>query len=256
MQRDDRLTLEDTLEIQKTSYAANCTLCDLFCLKGIFPEIIVGYSMGIYAALYAGGYYSFETGLGIVEKAFLLTRELCDSLPVEYTMAVIMGLTEKDIHEIIFRSRNDCGDIAVYNGKHHFVVAGEKGVIEYGMRRAIEEGALGAIRIYTRHPYHSMVLHGISDHFVTYLNSLSYTRPWGKTLSPIDGDIITLENIQHTINSAMFTPLHFDVTVRRIFADFGIFRCYEAGPIQSMKKLIRYIDKNIHVISPGKDILS
>ena len=139
--RDSGPTLEDTLDVQKASYAANCTLCDLYKAKGIYPDITIGYSMGIYAALYAGGYYSFETGLEIVEKAFLLTREICDSLNEEYTMAVIMGLTEQDIQEIVFKSHDACGEIAVYNGKHHFVIAGEKNVIENGIERALYEGA-------------------------------------------------------------------------------------------------------------------
>ena len=249
-------TLEDTLDVQKTSYAVNCTLCDLLHSKGIFPEITVGYSMGIYAALYAGGYYTYETGLKIVEKAFLLTRGICDSHTVEYAMAVLMGLTEKDIHEIVFKSQKAFGDIAVYNGKHHFVIVGEKDVIENGIRRARDEGAFGAIQIFTRHPYHSQILYGISDDFLSFLSSLCYTLPTAKTLSPINGDIITLENLQHTINSAMFTPLRFDMTVHKMVTDFGIFRCYEAGPVQSMKKLIRYINKNIKVISPCKDIMS
>ena len=254
--RDSGPTLEDTLDVQKASYAANCTLCDLYKAKGIYPDITIGYSMGIYAALYAGGYYSFETGLKIVEKAFLLTREICDSLNEEYTMAVIMGLTEQDIQEIVFKSHNNCGDIAVYNGKHHFVIAGEKNVIENGISRALYEGAFGAMQIFTRHPYHTKILSGISNDFLCYLNSQCYTFPTAKTLSPINGEIITLENIQQTIDSAMFNPLRFDMTVHSMVADFGISRCYEAGPIQSLKKLLRYMNKNIKVISPGKDIMT
>jgi malonyl CoA-acyl carrier protein transacylase len=245
----------DTLDVQIASYAANCTLCDFFQSKGIVAQVAVGYSMGIYAALYAGGYYSYETGLKILEKAFLLTQEICDSHAEEYAMAVLWGLTEKEIHEIVFTSRDTFGGISVYNGKHHFVIAGEKDVIENGIRRALAEGAFGAKRVFTRHPYHSKILSGISNGFLCYLNSLCYTPPTGKTLSPINGDIITLENIQQTINSAMFTPLRFDMTVHRMVTDFGISCCYEAGPIQSMKKLVRYIDKNIKVISPGKDIM-
>ena len=58
--------INDTLDTQKLSYVVNCVMCDLYKKKQIRMDYVVGYSMGIYAALYCGGYYAFETGLRIL----------------------------------------------------------------------------------------------------------------------------------------------------------------------------------------------
>ncbi len=239
--------LRDTLENQKISYIVNCSMCDIYRKRGINTKFVVGYSMGIYAALYSGGYYSFETGLHIVEKAFHLVKDFCSSKPKKYGMGLILGLKADEIDELLFKRIGEGVDIAVYNGKRNFVISGEKGKLDFCLEKALLAGAFVARPILTEHPYHNAFLKGISHNFSAFLNTLDYTPPFCSAVSLVDGNIISENEVADAIVKAIYTPLRFDMVIDMLFNRHNIAFCYETGPFQSMKKLVRYINKKIKV---------
>lgn len=247
--RDYEHFLHDNLDNQKLSYVVNCSMSDLYKRRGIFPKFVVGYSMGIYAALYAGGYCSFETGLRIVEKAFRLIRECCLSRPQKYSMGLILGLKEKEIQELLLKKVEKGVDIAVHNGQRNFVLAGEKEKLDFCLKKAVEIGALGVKPILTEHPYHTILLKEICDEFTLFLESLHYSVPVSSVLSSIDGKVVTKEDVADTIQRAICTPLHLELVIDALVYGFNVSVCYETGPALSMKKLARYINKKLKVYS-------
>ncbi len=239
--------LRDTLENQKISYIVNCSMCDIYRERGINTKFVVGYSMGIYAALYSGGYYSFETGLHIVEKAFHLVKDFCSSKPKKYGMGLILGLKADEIDELLFKRIGEGVDIAVYNGKRNFVISGEKEKLDFCLEKALQAGAFVARPILTEHPYHNGFLKGISHDFSVFLKAINYTTPFCGVVSLVDGDIISEKGVADAIVKAIHTPLHFDRVIDMLFNRHNIVSCHETGPFQSMKKLVRYINKKIKV---------
>jgi [acyl-carrier-protein] S-malonyltransferase len=239
--------LRDNLENQKLAYVVNCTMCDLYKKRGIVPDFVVGYSMGLYSALYAGGYYSFDTGLRIVEKAFDLVRQCCSSRGQRYGMGIILGFTESEIHELLFQGNENGVGIAVYNGNRSFVIAGEKELVNSCLKKAVGLGAIGVRPILTEHPYHSAFLKDISKEFSRFLGTLLYSTPYSKVLSLIDGEIIDKAETADAIVKAIYNPLRLDLVIDRALAAHKVSACYETGPAKSMGKLVRYISKNIGV---------
>jgi len=45
------------------TYAYSCALVDMCCERGLAPDLMAGYSFGIYGALYGSGALSFSDGL-------------------------------------------------------------------------------------------------------------------------------------------------------------------------------------------------
>jgi len=240
-------SLRDRLDNQKMSYVVNCTTSDLYKNRGIVPDFVVGYSMGLYAALYAGGYYSFETGLGILEKAFSLVRECCLSRRQKYGMAIILGFSESEILGLLFQGNVSGLEIAVYNGRRSFVIAGEKEKIDACLDKALELGAFVSRPILTEHPYHSSFLRPIADEFLRYLHSLPFFAPSSRVFSLIDGTLITRDDVAEVIVRAMHTPLHLDRVVDIAVREHQVSLWYETGPAKSMSKLIRYINRRLIV---------
>ena len=251
--KDHGPALNDNLVNQKFSYVVNCTMSDLLKERGIMIDLVVGYSMGLYAALYAGGYYSFDTGLSIVEKAFHLVRDSCLSKPQRYCMGIILGLSEQDIQRLVFEQDEEGAEIAVYNGKRSFVIAGEKERVRLCLKKASDAGALGSRMILTEHPYHTSFLRGISKEFFQFLKNQTYGSPYSNVLSPMDGEIISESEVPDVIVKAMYTPLHFDLVIALALSRDHIVTCYETGPAKSMGKLVRYINRKIRV-HPFEDI--
>ena len=239
--------LRDNLNNQKLSYVVNCAMCDLYQRRGIIPQLVVGYSMGIYSALYTAGYYSFETGLSIVEKAYYLIRDYCSSKPGKYRMALILGLMENEIRGLLFKNIGEGVGIAVYNGKRSFVIAGEREKVDFCSTKALELGAFGVKPVLTEHPYHTALLKDITDAFFQFLNTLSYSVPVSNVLSLIDAKVIAKDEVIDAIVRMIYTPLHFDTVVDTLIRDHNISICFETGPAQSMKKLVRYVNSKVKV---------
>lgn len=237
----------DTLEAQKLSYVVNCVMCDLYKKRRIRLDYVVGYSMGIYAALYCGGYYAFETGLQILEKAFELIKAYCESTPYDYEMGLVLGLTESEIRRLLFSDVGEGIDIAVYNGKRGFVIAGIREKLRICLQKAQASGALGVKVIQTHYPYHTPLLNEIFQPFSRYLSTLSFTVPSHKALSPIDGDEVTAENAAYVMAKALCTPLHFEKVIHVLANVHHVQHCYETSPIKSMRNLVRYINRHIRI---------
>jgi trans-AT polyketide synthase, acyltransferase and oxidoreductase domains len=239
------LVFENSLWSQKFAYVVNCTAASLLRSKNIRPDIVVGYSMGIYAALFAAGYFSFETGLGIVEKAFDIVENVCRRSGKQFGMGIILGLTWKNVEELVIK--DDSVHISVYNGPHNFVISGLKQEVQNALKRATLAGAIRTKEIESRHPYHCKLIEDVADALYRYLQTIEISEPETMVLSPIDGTPMSPENFAMIITRSLFTPLRFDHLVEKLYHQHNISLCYDTGPESSMKKLVRYVNRKIRI---------
>ena len=247
--RDHNSFEVDTLFNQKLSYVANCTMCDLYARGGVIPEFVVGYSMGLYAALYCAGHYDFQTGLVILEKAYNLIRACCSSDSQQYGMGLLLGLTEQEVRDLLFQGVEGKINIAVCNGKRSFVIAGYKEILTDCITKALKIGALGARTIETSHPYHTVFLKKTSLEFIPFLKTLYYSSPVCRAISLIDGKIISRNDAVEVIAASLYKPLRFDLAVQALSSGDNSLVCFETGPPNAMGKLVRYIEKRLRVRS-------
>lgn len=243
----------DSLSSQKLSYVVNCAICDLFKNSGIRMDYVVGYSMGIYAALYCGGICEFEDGLNILEKAFELIRSHCKSTSFAYEMAVVLGLTESEIHELLFSDVGESVEIAVFNGKRSAVIAGVREKIQACFQKAQSSGALSVKRIDTHYPYHTTLLKNIYLPFTQYLTAFTFSLPSHRVLSPIDGKEISVADVAEIVAKALCTPLHFDRVIQILVDDYHVRYCYDTTLTKSMRNLVRYINRHLHILGMNEE---
>jgi malonyl CoA-acyl carrier protein transacylase len=246
----------DDFDVQKIAYILNCTVSDCYKSKGIYPKVILGYSMGILPALYAAECYSFETGLQILEKSYQLVEGFCKASPKKYGVGIILGLTEEDIRDQILKKVGDGIEIVIYNGRRSFIISGEKDELDFCLAKSLKLGALSARPIVTQHPYHSPVMRDIFYDFVPFLNALPYAAPTCTVMSAIDGSPITQAILAEKIAATFCSPLRFDKAVEKMFSTYHVTHCFEAGPINSIKKLVRYIRKDFCIYSYNNDLVS
>lgn len=244
---DDRDAIMDTIQNQQLSYVINCTMCDLYTSRGLDAEMVIGYSMGIYAALYHGGFYSFDEGLFILEKAYALVSKHCAASGKSYGMCLLLGLTHREIEEEILRESEDRVEIAMHNGKRNFVLAGENPQLQGCAKKALRLGAIGTRTIYTEHPYHSSHLLPIDPEFRAFVEHCSLLEPRRAVLSLIDGEKIPPEKAAEVIVQSMYTPLHFDLALDNAVRLYGASTWYETGPPKSISRLANYINKKLIV---------
>jgi len=160
---------------------------------------------------------------------------------------LILGLDRNELESLVLEDTRPNVQIAVYNGKRSFVIAGEKADVGHCLEKSIQLGALSSRAILTEHPYHMNFLKDTEASFMQYMTSVRFNEPLFPVLSLIDGHTITADDAGDAIVQAFFTPLHFDRALGKMFAQHGIRHCYETGPPRSMQKLARYINRKIDV---------
>lgn len=238
---------EDSLEKRKLSYVLNCFTYQSLFDEETCPDYVIGYSMGLYSGLHLAGYCTFETGLKLVEFSHHVLESWCASRPLAYGMGIILGLTESEIRTLVLDGIEDSVDISVFNGKRSFVLSGEKPSLDAALSKAASAGAMTARPLATGHPYHHRVLQGVAAPYSSLLQGLRFHFPRSRVISICDGRVLDAEDVPQTIVREIHSPLHLDHSIHFASREFGLAMYYEVGGSDSMKKLVRYIDRSIPV---------
>ena len=134
---------------QPAIYTMSCAALVAFREKfpGFTPEACAGLSLGEYAALYAGGAFSFAEGLELLQKRAELMDHACRE--TSGGMASVLG-GDRDIIEKVCA---ECDiDVANYNSPGQIVISGEKQKLAaavdslkaHGMRKVLVLNVAGA----------------------------------------------------------------------------------------------------------------
>lgn len=131
-------------------------------------DMVLGHSLGEYAALHAAEVFDFATGLNIVTRRAELMNEV-----KEGSMAAIIGINATEIAAIIEENQLPLV-IANYNSALQTVISGPKESIESSAKwftkgRYIKLNVSGA--------FHSPLMQPCCDAFYNYLNQFKFNKP-------------------------------------------------------------------------------
>ena len=224
---------------QLIAYVFSCAFIDILKQKGIAFQYVAGYSMGIYAALYAAGAYNFETGVNIIHYAFNLVKEL--SKTGNYGMGAFIGLTVSDLNKLI-QENNLNAEIININNQHSIVIAGLKNDIKRLITLAKEEGAMSAGELTVHVPYHSRFLLNYAEQFQNYLDSLEIEDTHVSLISTYDQrSINTKAEIQKELRINLTEKINWYKTMQKLLHE-NVSLFYEVGAGKDLKKISRFIE--------------
>jgi len=234
------------LKLQVASYLLSMASFDRYSRSGGSLDIITEHSMGIYAALVAGGVFSFDDGLEILSGIGVILEEMGRENPGG--MAVIIGLGRKELEKICQEVDNSLY-IANLNASRHFVISGKAASIDKGMTSALKEGALSAQRLTFNTPLHSPLMEPIKIKIREYLTNFTINSPDTPIISHWGGKpLINRSEIREFLVEEVCKPVDWEGCVRSLLAQ-GVTCFIEVGPSDTLTKLIRWIDKDIKTVS-------
>jgi len=146
---------KDELRVQIISYIFSCSLSDELIARGIKPDILAGYSMGLYAALYTGGVITFEEGIHLIDRAYKISKSAIEG--IDAGMGSIIGLKAQEIEEIIKKDHLEA-EIANTNSIHSLLVTGRFEAVSSLLDMARDAGALHVSKLNVSTPYHASLL--------------------------------------------------------------------------------------------------
>ncbi|MFA6471986.1 MAG: type I polyketide synthase [Candidatus Latescibacterota bacterium] len=196
---DDSEMLNRTRFTQPAIYALEAALVDLWRSFGVRPSVVVGHSIGEYAAAYAAGVFSLEDGMEIV----LERARLADSIRVPGLMAAVLA------DESTARSFVDGTgvDIAAVNGDDNLVISGPRDAVTDVLARMRENG-IESRELPVSHAFHSPLIEPVLDEYKNFLRGHLFEKPKVRFVSSMHAKELTgqtdwpcywTEQMRHTV---------------------------------------------------------
>ncbi|HAU2510341.1 TPA: ACP S-malonyltransferase [Legionella anisa] len=131
-------------------------------------DMVLGHSLGEYAAFYVAGVFDFATGLRVVKRRAELMNEA-----KEGAMAAIVGMSAAKIEAIIKENQLSLV-IAKYNSPMQTVVSGTKESIETSSK-LFAEGRFIPLKV--SGAFHSFLMQAAAEIFYSYLKQFQFHQP-------------------------------------------------------------------------------
>jgi len=144
------------------------------CLQEIKPVAAAGLSLGEYTALTLAGAFSFAEGLTLVKARGRWMHEVCETFPG--TMAVVMGLDEKNIQDIVATLPGTLW-AANFNCPGQIVLSGTRAGVEKGSELALERGAKRVIPLAVHGAFHSGLMQQAGERMAELIEATALKLP-------------------------------------------------------------------------------
>ena len=121
---EDATPIHDTVYVQAATFAIEYALAVLWRSWGIEPAVVLGHSLGEYAAACVAGMLSLDDALRLVAERGRLTHKLSE----DGAMGAVFAAEEVVAAEVA-RSGGAL-TIAAYNGPENFVISGPRVMVD------------------------------------------------------------------------------------------------------------------------------
>lgn len=235
----DTAYTEDELRSQVITYIFSCSLADVLISKGMQPDVMAGYSMGLYATIYTGGAINFEDGIKLINKAYSISKKIIGN--IESNMGSIIGLTVNEIEEIISNNRLEV-EIANTNSIHSHLITGSKKEVHQLLIKARETGALNTSLLKVSTPYHSKLLKNTEEDLLEFIkDNIKFKHSSYPIISSINQKMIkSADQIQKELVMNLFTKINWMDTFNHL-QSMGVSQFIECGAGKSLYKTGRFM---------------
>ena len=179
--------LYDAVWAQPAVYALECALTALWAGIGVEPSVVIGHSLGEFAAAQAAGVFSLEDGLRFVAKR----GDLLDAVPESGAMAAVFAPEDRVAAAVDEHNAASDGPelgIAVYNGTHQVISGPTAAVQAVAQRFESEEVRVRPLR--TNQAFHSVLVEPALDALEAAYEAVAVSPPTAALVSNVTGRTI------------------------------------------------------------------
>jgi [acyl-carrier-protein] S-malonyltransferase len=232
-------------EVQQPALVATC-LAILAALRreGLAPDVVVGHSVGEFAALASVGALGTGEAIGLVRERGLAMADAARLRPG--TMAAILGLDDELVEKL-------CRKIigvwpANYNCPGQIVVSGESEAVEECCAEAESLGARRAIRLKVSGAFHSPLVGKAADRLKPAIDRVRFAEPVAPFMSTVTAKIEPAQKLAGLLVDQLTAPVRFTQAARELMRS-GVTTFVEVGPGSVLSGLVKRIDRSVRTIS-------
>jgi [acyl-carrier-protein] S-malonyltransferase len=212
--------------------------------RGIEPDVVVGHSVGEFAALASVGAMSTGDAIGLVRERGLAMAEAARRHPG--MMAAILGLEDHAVENL-------CRKIigvwpANYNCPGQVVVSGESRAVEECCAEAESLGARRAIRLKVSGAFHSPLVARAADRLKPAIERVRFHEPVAPFMSTVTATIEPAQRLGALLVDQLTAPVRFTQAAHELMRG-GVTTFVEVGPGNVLSGLIKRIDRSAKTIA-------
>jgi [acyl-carrier-protein] S-malonyltransferase len=209
-----------------------------------------GHSVGEYAALYAAGAFSFETGLKLVRKRAELMQQAAEAN--RGTMAAILGLAPDQVLEAVEKASGDGLVVAAnFNSPIQTVISGDEAGVARASEIASEMGAKRVVPLSVSGAFHSPLMQAAADALADELKLSEITDPAVPVVANYTADFeTTAGQVRENLAKQITGSVRWVESVQRML-DSGVDAFIELGSGNVLAGLIKRIAPDAEVYSVG-----
>jgi malonyl CoA-acyl carrier protein transacylase len=216
--------LDDTGYTQPALFALECAIAEVWKSWGIRPDLVLGHSIGEFAAAYVAGVFSLEDGLRLVTERGRLMQEL----PKDGAMAAVFT-DEARVREAL-RGREAAVSVAAVNAGDNVVVSGARDAI-HAVLEELARDAISARPLNVSHAFHSPLMDPVREAFEVSARRVPFARPVIGLVSNLTGRVVRDDAMSNPgyWTQQLREPVRFMDGVRALESE-GIDVVIEIGP--------------------------
>lgn len=239
--------LEELVETevqQPTLVATSLAILAAVRKEGIEPDVVVGHSVGEFAALASVGAMSEGEAIGLVRERGLAMAAAARERPG--AMAAILGL-EDHLVETLCRKILGVWP-ANYNCPGQIVVSGENDAVEECCAEAESLGARRAIRLKVSGAFHSPLVGQAGRALKPAIDRIRFSDPVKPFMSTVTAKIEPAQRLGALLVDQLTAPVRFTQAAGELMRG-GATTFVEIGPGNVLSGLVKRIDRSVRTFS-------
>jgi len=212
--------------------------------EGLEPDVVVGHSVGEFAALAAVSAMSTEESVALVRERGLAMAEVARRHPG--SMAAILGLEDEIVEKL-------CRQIlgvwpANYNCPGQIVVSGESPAVDRCCEQAEVHGARRTVKLRVSGAFHSPLVAQAAARLTPALEKIRFQEPTAPFMSTVTARIESAQALGTLLVDQLTAPVRFTQAARELIKD-GVQTFVEVGPGNVLSGLVKRIDCGVKAVS-------
>lgn len=197
----------------------------------VMPSLLIGHSLGLYAALFAAQCFDLETGLRLVAKRGELMAAVEGG-----AMAAVMGDAVEHLPELLLEHQFHGLDIANYNSPQQAVISGKAEEIEAACKALVSHD-LRCVRLPVSGAFHSRYMEPARLRYVAFLQHQALGCPGGQVISSTSGERLGAAHLLEEMSLQLVRPVRWAQSIAALRARNGEITFEEIGPGQVLTRL-------------------
>jgi [acyl-carrier-protein] S-malonyltransferase len=236
--------LVDT-EIQQPALVATSLAFDAALrARGVRPDVVVGHSVGEFAALGSAGNLSVKDAIALVRERGIAMAEAARIHPG--SMAAILGLADEAVETLCKKISNVWP--ANYNCPGQLVISGETISVDEACAEAEREGARRAIKLRVSGAFHTPLVGRAAERLRPAVERVHIGDSRAAFMSTVTAKVEDAQHYRELLVDQLTAPVKFTQAARELINQ-GVTTFVEVGPGNVLSGLLKRIDRSVRTFS-------